>query len=172
MDDDFRPATLRTTPHSTPGWRIGGSHEDPIAATVSHHPCLGAHRELSLILKELRMITDKIRKDDEAAEITNEWKFAAMVVDRLCLIVFTLFTIIATVAVLASAPQVFVPWFTLFKLITKKHIYLTQPRNQKPNHLQIIISESNLKRKRVSLSTTSITKAFCVPVTAVAVLRK
>jgi nicotinic acetylcholine receptor len=104
MDDDFRPATLRT-PHSTPGWRIGGSHEDPIAATVSHHPCLGAHRELSLILKELRMITDKIRKDDEAADITNEWKFAAMVVDRLCLIVFTLFTIIATVAVLASAPQ-------------------------------------------------------------------
>ncbi|XP_035702105.1 neuronal acetylcholine receptor subunit alpha-7 isoform X1 [Folsomia candida] len=104
MDDDFRPATLRT-PHSTPGWRIGGSHEDPIAATVSHHPCLGAHRELSLILKELRLITDKIRKDDEAAEITNEWKFAAMVVDRLCLIVFTLFTITATIAVLASAPQ-------------------------------------------------------------------
>lgn len=108
MDDDFRPATLRT-PHSTPGWRIGGSHEDPIAATVSHHPCLGAHRELSLILKEIRVITDKIRKDDEAAEVTNEWKFAAMVVDRLCLIIFTLFTIIATVAVLASAPQVFVP---------------------------------------------------------------
>lgn len=42
------------------------------------------------------VITDKIRKEDEAAEITNEWKFAAMVVDRLCLIVFTLFTIIAT----------------------------------------------------------------------------
>lgn len=112
MDDDFRPATLRT-PHSTPGWRIGGSHEDPIATTVSHNPCLGQHRELSLILKEVRVITDKIRKDDEAAEITNEWKFAAMVVDRLCLIVFTLFTIIATVAVLASAPQVFVPWLKL-----------------------------------------------------------
>lgn len=54
----------------------------------------------------ISVITDKIRKDDEAAEITNEWKFAAMVVDRLCLIVFTGFTVVATLAVLASAPQV------------------------------------------------------------------
>lgn len=70
--------------------------------------CMGPHRELGLILKELRMITDKLRKEDEASEITNDWKFAAMVVDRLCLILFTLFTIIATVAVLFSAPHIIV----------------------------------------------------------------
>lgn len=70
--------------------------------------CLGPHRELGQILKELRMITDKLRKDDEAAEITNDWKFAAMVVDRLCLIIFTLFTVIATIAVLFSAPHIIV----------------------------------------------------------------
>nr|CAD7437831.1 unnamed protein product [Timema bartmani] len=70
--------------------------------------CLGPHRELTLILKELRVITDKLRKEDEAAEVTNDWKFAAMVVDRLCLIIFTLFTVIATIAVLFSAPHIIV----------------------------------------------------------------
>ena len=65
-------------------------------------------RELSLILKEIKIITDKIRDDEEAAAIENDWKFAAMVLDRLCLIVFTLFTRVATVAVLAAAPHVIV----------------------------------------------------------------
>ena len=65
-------------------------------------------RELSLILKEIKIITDKIRDDEESAAIENDWKFAAMVLDRLCLIVFTLFTIVATVAVLAAAPHVIV----------------------------------------------------------------
>lgn len=48
---------------------------------------------------------EQLRKEDETSEITKDWKFAAMVVDRLCLIIFTLFTIISTVAVLFSAPN-------------------------------------------------------------------
>ena len=68
----------------------------------------GIHRELSLILKEIKVITDKIRDDDESTATENDWKFAAMVLDRLCLITFTLFTIIATFAVLAAAPHVIV----------------------------------------------------------------
>ena len=50
----------------------------------------------------------QVRLDDESAMIENDWKFAAMVLDRLCLITFTLFTVIATVAVLAAAPHVIV----------------------------------------------------------------
>ena len=76
--------------------------------TVSLHNCFGSHRELSAILKELRVITDKLRSDDEEKETTNDWKFAAMVVDRICLIMFTLFTIVATIAVLFSAPHIIV----------------------------------------------------------------
>ena len=34
----------------------------------------------------LQVITDKIRDDDEAGSVENDWKFAAMVIDRLCLI--------------------------------------------------------------------------------------
>ena len=68
----------------------------------------GIYRELNLILKELRVITDKIRDDEDTAAIENDWKFAAMVLDRLCLITFTFFTIVATVAVLFSAPHIIV----------------------------------------------------------------
>ena len=54
------------------------------------------------------MISDKVRADDDAANIENDWKFAAMVLDRICLITFSLFTIIATIVVLAAAPHVIV----------------------------------------------------------------
>ena len=82
------------------------------------------------------MITDKIKDDDEAGNVENDWKFAAMVIDRLCLIgeknlskyqyfrmisyfiinfltsfflsAYTFFTILATVAVLHTAPHVIV----------------------------------------------------------------
>ena len=66
------------------------------------------HRELSLILKEIKVITDKIRDDDDAGSIENDWRFAAMVIDRLCLIAYTIFTILATMAVLQTAPHVIV----------------------------------------------------------------
>ena len=65
-------------------------------------------RELGLILKEIKVITDKIKEDEEAASVEADWKFAAMVLDRLCLVFFTVFTIIATLAVLATAPHVIV----------------------------------------------------------------
>lgn len=60
--------------------------------------------------QEIRVISDKVRADDDAANIENDWKFAAMVLDRICLITFSLFTIIATIVVLAAAPHVIVKW--------------------------------------------------------------
>ena len=68
----------------------------------------GLHRELGAILKEIKVITDKIREDDETSIIEGDWKFAAMVLDRICLVFFTLFTVIATFSVLAVAPHVLV----------------------------------------------------------------
>ena len=65
-------------------------------------------KELVLILREIKVITDKIKEDDEAAQVEGDWKFAAMVIDRLCLIVYTVFTIIATVVMLWTAPHVIV----------------------------------------------------------------
>ena len=84
----------------------------PVCPTFLEEKCAplptGAVRELSLILKELRVITDKIKHQEAATDIVCDWKFAAMVLDRLCLILFTFFTVIATVVLLTTAPHVIV----------------------------------------------------------------
>ncbi|XP_031337627.1 neuronal acetylcholine receptor subunit alpha-7 isoform X2 [Photinus pyralis] len=119
IDDDFRhnhrgggtptplpsAAFFRTVYRQNEDNGNGGRLHESL---VSNHTCLGADYELALILKEIRFITDQLRKEDEHADVTRDWKFAAMVVDRLCLIIFTLFTIIATLAVLFSAPHIIV----------------------------------------------------------------
>ena len=68
----------------------------------------GTMRELTMILKELRVLTDKLKADEDDDAIENDWKFAAMVLDRLCLITFTGFTMLATAALLITAPHVIV----------------------------------------------------------------
>ena len=49
-------------------------------------------------------MTNRLKAMDEENEIESDWKFAAMVIDRFCLIIFTTFTI----AVLLSAPHILV----------------------------------------------------------------
>lgn len=44
----------------------------------------------------------------EAGALENEWKFAAMVLDRVCLIAFSFFTVLLSAAVLIAAPHVIV----------------------------------------------------------------
>ncbi|XP_055589543.1 CHRNA7-FAM7A fusion protein-like [Uranotaenia lowii] len=125
IDDDFRhncrPLTPGgTLPHNPTYFRTVYSSDDgsmgPIGsnrmpdAIAPPHTCFtsSADYELALILKEIRFITDQIRKEDEDSDVAKDWKFAAMVVDRLCLIIFTFFTIVATIAVLFSAPHIIV----------------------------------------------------------------
>ncbi|XP_010171714.1 neuronal acetylcholine receptor subunit alpha-7 [Antrostomus carolinensis] len=57
------------------------------------------------ILEEVQFIAMHFRKQDEGEEICSEWKFAAAIIDRLCLIAFTLFAIICTFTILMSAPN-------------------------------------------------------------------
>ncbi|OAF65243.1 hypothetical protein A3Q56_06990, partial [Intoshia linei] len=52
--------------------------------------------ELLEILNELRFITHKIKDTDQTDGEIHDWKFAAMVIDRFCLIVFTLMTVLTT----------------------------------------------------------------------------
>ena len=57
------------------------------------------------IMQELRFITNRLRRDDELGDIIGEWKFAAIVIDRLCLIMFSTFAIISLGVCLMSAPH-------------------------------------------------------------------
>lgn len=61
--------------------------------------------EILYILEEVSYIAQRFRDQDEAEAICSEWKFAAAVVDRLCLVAFSLFSIICTFTILMSAPN-------------------------------------------------------------------
>lgn len=65
----------------------------------------GVRNEILAILNEIRFITRKMKDDNKSAEETNDWKFAAMVVDRLCFWVFSAYLTIGTLAIFFSAPH-------------------------------------------------------------------
>ncbi|XP_067666866.1 acetylcholine receptor subunit alpha-type acr-16-like isoform X2 [Haliotis asinina] len=65
----------------------------------------GVRHDIISILKELKKITLKIKKDEEETDIKNEWKFAAMVIDRLCFIICVSLTVGSTAGILGSAPH-------------------------------------------------------------------
>lgn len=61
--------------------------------------------EIQHILEEVSYIAQRFRDQDESEAICSEWKFAAAVVDRLCLVAFSLFSIICTFTILMAAPN-------------------------------------------------------------------
>ncbi|EPY72947.1 Neuronal acetylcholine receptor protein, alpha-7 subunit precursor-like protein [Camelus ferus] len=65
----------------------------------------GGDPDLAKILEEVRYIANRFRCQDESEAVCSEWKFAACVVDRLCLMAFSVFTIICTIGILMSAPN-------------------------------------------------------------------
>lgn len=100
MDDDIRVSSSYL--------RMDAAAAVATSSADMSSPCALAQRDLQAILREIRFVTSRMKKAEEDAEVVADWKFAAMVVDRMCLIVFTSFTIIATVAVLLSAPHIIV----------------------------------------------------------------
>lgn len=50
-------------------------------------------------------MADRFREQDEAESVADQWKFAGAVIDRLCLVAFSVFNIICTISILMSAPN-------------------------------------------------------------------
>ncbi|XP_078315737.1 neuronal acetylcholine receptor subunit alpha-7-like isoform X1 [Crassostrea virginica] len=68
-------------------------------------PFHNTRSDLLCILRELRKITSRSKREEEEVVVRGEWRFAAMVIDRLCLWICVTFTLISTLAVLFSAPH-------------------------------------------------------------------
>jgi hypothetical protein len=64
-------------------------------------------RSLGGILKEIKQITQKIKDDEEDEQKELNWKFAAMVIDRLCLVIFATCTLVSTVSILMTSKNFF-----------------------------------------------------------------
>nr|XP_045612629.1 neuronal acetylcholine receptor subunit alpha-7-like isoform X2 [Procambarus clarkii] len=113
IDDDIRQiqAMGTGTPSHNGGYPrlLGRSYEEGGPIITPHSSfCFNNTRELQSILRELRYITGQMRSKDEVNEIVVDWKFAAMVVDRFCLIAFTTYTVISTIVVFLSAPHIII----------------------------------------------------------------
>lgn len=78
----------------------GGGGGQASSSSVS-----SAEPDLAKILEEVRYIAKHFRDQDEEEIVCNEWKFAASVIDRLCLMAFSLFTTLCTTGILMSAPN-------------------------------------------------------------------
>lgn len=80
--------------------------EEELLLPTAHSSSLGkVEPEIAKILDEVRYIAKRFRVQDEDISVCNEWKFAAAVIDRLCLMAFSLFTILCTIGILMSAPN-------------------------------------------------------------------
>ena len=62
---------------------------------------------LNLILKELKVLTQKLKDDEEDENKELNWKFAAMVIDRLCMVIFTVATVVSTIGILLTSKNFF-----------------------------------------------------------------
>lgn len=61
--------------------------------------------ELAKILDEVRFITKHFQKLNVDVAMCSDWKFAALVIDRLCLVAFSILTLLCTVGILILAPS-------------------------------------------------------------------
>ncbi|VDM65872.1 unnamed protein product [Strongylus vulgaris] len=55
-------------------------------------------------IQSSQVVTKRMVEADREEQASNNWKFAAMVVDRLCLYIFTMFLLASTVGIFSSAP--------------------------------------------------------------------
>uniref|UniRef100_A0A667W9U9 Neuronal acetylcholine receptor subunit alpha-7 n=1 Tax=Myripristis murdjan TaxID=586833 RepID=A0A667W9U9_9TELE len=87
------------------GSHTNGSSQHDIHSEQARTFLLEQAPDISRILEEVQYIARRFREQDEGEAICSEWKFAAAVVDRLCLVAFSLFSIICTFTILMSAPN-------------------------------------------------------------------
>ena len=99
--------------HSHTSYRPASERHSEFSRQPSHTNSLDAgfrttlKGEISQILDEIRFITTKIKDDMTADDETNDWKWAAMVIDRFCLYIFSVYLVFATVIMFGKAPFIF-----------------------------------------------------------------
>uniref|UniRef100_A0A6Q2Y5X6 Uncharacterized protein n=1 Tax=Esox lucius TaxID=8010 RepID=A0A6Q2Y5X6_ESOLU len=64
-----------------------------------------AEAQLRSLLEEVRFLAEGLREQDHRESMAEQWQFAAVVIDRMCLVGFSVFNIICTIAILMAAPN-------------------------------------------------------------------
>ncbi|CAI5455874.1 unnamed protein product [Caenorhabditis angaria] len=61
--------------------------------------------ELKNISTQIKFMRKRMEEDERDEQAANDWKFAAMVVDRMCLITFSFFIVFSTCGIMFSSPH-------------------------------------------------------------------
>ncbi|XP_061839121.1 neuronal acetylcholine receptor subunit alpha-7-like isoform X2 [Nerophis lumbriciformis] len=61
--------------------------------------------QLQALLSEVQFLVERVLEQDRQLGLAEQWQFAAAVIDRLCLVGFSVFNIICTIAILMAAPN-------------------------------------------------------------------
>ncbi|XP_056299947.1 neuronal acetylcholine receptor subunit alpha-7-like isoform X3 [Pseudoliparis swirei] len=61
--------------------------------------------QLQALLMEVQFLVEHVKEQDRQLSVSEQWQFAAAVIDRLCLVGFSVFNIICTIAILMAAPN-------------------------------------------------------------------
>ena len=88
-----------TSRHSQPGPSRGLLRDWEICANLRLKLYTALH---------CRYLTKRTREKDEEELTVSDWKFAAMVIDRFCLIGLSIYTVMTTVVMFISAPHLIV----------------------------------------------------------------
>ncbi|CAI2352164.1 unnamed protein product [Caenorhabditis sp. 36 PRJEB53466] len=162
-------------------WRSGASHQTTASEPQPAHLWWNASNRMSnrvpveqiaqlLVLQQVHQhlseINKHIREKEKGKKVEDDWKFSAMVVDRICMVVFTSFLFGSTIALFASIkvkklPGVFV---ALQRLLER----LRRVRTMKEN--TVIRMESQMVRVSreeagvdFELAADSASPLFCIP---------
>lgn len=83
------------------------SHTHDPNDLLTRYEMNGFRSDIRMIMHELKFLADFIRKEEEDDDISQDWKFSAMVIDRFCLVLFSIMTTIFSYVTLFSAPNFF-----------------------------------------------------------------
>ncbi|XP_037103164.1 neuronal acetylcholine receptor subunit alpha-7-like [Syngnathus acus] len=85
---------------------VGRAGEGEVLLTKVPSPTVHSHEpEIAKILDEVRYIAKRFREQQQGKTTCSDWKFAAVVIDRLCFVIFLLFIVLFTLGIFVSAPN-------------------------------------------------------------------
>ncbi|XP_013887806.1 neuronal acetylcholine receptor subunit alpha-7 [Austrofundulus limnaeus] len=102
---------LETSPDPDPPTAASGGAESVGERSAALHAPSGPIRsaavdsQLQALLVEVQFLVERVREQDRQLSVAEQWQFAAAVIDRLCLVGFSVFNIICTIAILMAAPN-------------------------------------------------------------------
>ncbi|XP_051922149.1 neuronal acetylcholine receptor subunit alpha-7-like isoform X1 [Hippocampus zosterae] len=84
---------------------MGLGRADPSNAQSGLNGSREVDNQLQALLTEVQFLVERVREQDRQLSLTEQWQFAAAVIDRLCLVGFSVFNIICTIAIFMAAPN-------------------------------------------------------------------